>query len=254
MACSHLLRPHHFLVPCLIALKASAAPSPPLHAGHPEYWDSYYKKSTREYDWFRRYDQGGKETGKSLKDVMRKHIQTTDRILNVGAGMSLLSEDMWKDGFKSIENIDISETAMDAMRKRDGGKTNMTYRVLDTRNMVEIADGTYDIVLDKGLLDVLAGSPDEMNIPKTLSEIHRVITATGKYVFVSFAGDDRRTKFVAPYAWGCSQEAIEKPYKSQYTTSNEDFVYVCDKTKPRDEAAAAAAAEAAAEAANKEDL
>ncbi len=36
----------------------------------------------------------------AFRDEMRKHVRSSDRILMVGCGNSLLSEDMYRDGYK----------------------------------------------------------------------------------------------------------------------------------------------------------
>lgn len=43
----------------------------------------------------------------------------TFKILNLGCGNSVLSEEMYDAGFKSIYNIDISPTVIELMAKRN---------------------------------------------------------------------------------------------------------------------------------------
>lgn len=216
-----------------------ALPPQVMHAGVSEYWEEYYQGSPVEYDWFRKYTQPAKEGGASLRDVFRKHLRPTDRILNVGAGMSMLSLEMWRDGFLSIDNIDISVTAMDTMRGLPGvNETNMTFQAMDCRNM-SIPSGSYDVVVDKGLLDVLTGSPKDEDLPAVASEVHRVLTPSGRYIFVSFAPPDRRLPKVEHLQWGCTHEKVGKPFINQFTQHPDDYVYICDKSAPRSSSATA---------------
>jgi 2-polyprenyl-3-methyl-5-hydroxy-6-metoxy-1,4-benzoquinol methylase len=43
-----------------------------------------------------------------VKDIISQYIVKTDKILNVGAGNSRLSEEMYDEGYQNICNIDIS--------------------------------------------------------------------------------------------------------------------------------------------------
>lgn len=43
-----------------------------------------------------------------MKDIISQYIVKTDKILNVGAGNSRLSEEMYDEGYQNICNIDIS--------------------------------------------------------------------------------------------------------------------------------------------------
>lgn len=54
-------------------------------------------------------------------------------LVQVGVGTSSLQEDMAKDGYKRILNVDYSETVIDHMKERHRDKPNLVYKVLDCR-------------------------------------------------------------------------------------------------------------------------
>lgn len=48
--------------------------------------------------------------------------KSTYKILNLGCGNSVLSEEMYDKGFKAIYNVDISPVAIEQMAKRNSAK------------------------------------------------------------------------------------------------------------------------------------
>ncbi len=51
-------------------------------------------------------------------------------MLNIGCGNSLLSQEMYDDGYNHINNIDFSEVVIEQMRKRAGNsRLGLEYQV-----------------------------------------------------------------------------------------------------------------------------
>ena len=69
--------------------------------GDPKYWDRRYKENDGNvFDWLEDYN--------TLKSIFEGLINKNNKILMLGCGNSSLSEEMYKDGFENIYNIDIS--------------------------------------------------------------------------------------------------------------------------------------------------
>jgi 2-polyprenyl-3-methyl-5-hydroxy-6-metoxy-1,4-benzoquinol methylase len=91
-------------------------------------------------------------------------VKYRGKILNIGAGNSVLSEEMYKEGYKHITNVDFSEIVVDDMQskyKKEGYDPTLSCKpsttvdeLADVRNMRDIfPDETFDCVIDKGMLD-----------------------------------------------------------------------------------------------------
>ncbi|RZC79008.1 hypothetical protein C5167_003201 [Papaver somniferum] len=78
--------------------------------GDATYWDARYIKEAGAFDWYQRYS--------SLRPFFLKFIPFSSRILMVGCGNAVLSEDMVKDGYEDIMNTDISSVAIEMMKKK----------------------------------------------------------------------------------------------------------------------------------------
>ena len=149
-------------------------------------------------------------------------MKEADKVLHIGAGNSLLAEQILGDdrfpARLSIENIDVSPVAVERMNdhldlifgvdsdsgvKKGKKKTSsvrppgvrvwtreqISYKLHDVSDM-PYEDETYDVVLDKGMLDaVLSHGEVETGenelVKKVNSEVYRVLKTGGYYIIVS---------------------------------------------------------------------
>jgi hypothetical protein len=82
-----------------------------LSYGEAEYWDArYVEEGGAPYDWYQRYD--------ALRPFVRRFAPPASRLLMIGCGSALMSEDMVTDGYVEIVNIDISSVVIEMMRKK----------------------------------------------------------------------------------------------------------------------------------------
>merc|ERR1712070_291943 len=107
-----------------------------------------------------------------------------------------------------ITNIDISSVAITKMSsKYSKQKPELQWVVMDVCDMKQFKDESFDFVIDKGTLDTLLCScSSEAAALKANTHIHRVLTAGGTYVNLSYGEPSERTKhFSRPeYSWWSS--------------------------------------------------
>ncbi|XP_022632774.1 endothelin-converting enzyme 2 isoform X2 [Vigna radiata var. radiata] len=111
------------------------------------YWDARYIQEGGSFDWYQRYS--------ALRPFVRNFIPLSSRILMVGCGNAVMSEDMVKDGYEHITNIDISSVAIEMMRRKYEYIPQLKYLQMDVRDMSLFPDESFDGVIDKGTLDSL---------------------------------------------------------------------------------------------------
>merc|ERR1712187_937803 len=96
---------------------------------HEAFWDEFYGVQCDSYDWFPAYEDfrgplleaarcgeglsgvGEAETDQGLGDIGEAEKA---RVLHVGCGTSSVAQGLWKDGFRSICNVDFSASAVSA--------------------------------------------------------------------------------------------------------------------------------------------
>jgi 2-polyprenyl-3-methyl-5-hydroxy-6-metoxy-1,4-benzoquinol methylase len=80
------------------------------------------------FDWYQRFN--------GIKELLQGHVLPEHRILNVGAGNSRLSEEMFDEGYQNITNIDIAPTCVKAMNEKYKDKgPNFKYLQMDVKAM-----------------------------------------------------------------------------------------------------------------------
>eukprot|EP01090_Pellita_catalonica_P000025 TRINITY_DN1001_c0_g1_i1.p1 TRINITY_DN1001_c0_g1~~TRINITY_DN1001_c0_g1_i1.p1 ORF type:complete len:158 (+),score=24.27 TRINITY_DN1001_c0_g1_i1:625-1098(+) len=120
----------------------------------------------------------------------------------IGCGNSIFSEELYRQGYKHITNIDFSETVIQKMQEKYPSKSfpEMSWKVMDCTKMT-LKDGTFDICLDKGTLDAILGDDNnkweleedaEKSSRSYFSEVIRVLKPEGAFVHITFVQEHFR--------------------------------------------------------------
>ncbi|KAI7725721.1 hypothetical protein M8C21_029560 [Ambrosia artemisiifolia] len=137
--------------------------------GDSVYWDARYihEASAGSFDWYQRYH--------ALRPFVTKYVPLSSRILMVGCGNAVMSEDMVKDGYEDIMNVDISCVAIEMMRRKYEHVPQLKYLQMDVRDMGFFLDDSFDSVIDKGTLDsLMCGTDAPISASQMLGEVSRL--------------------------------------------------------------------------------
>lgn len=147
------------------------------------YWDNRYLQEVGPFDWYQRYSE--------LRPYINTHIPKASRILVVGCGNAVMSEDMVIDGYREIVNIDISSVAIGMMQKKYEHIPQLKYVHMDARDMSCFSNELFDSVIDKGTLDsLMCGASAPLSAASMLEEVSRVLKPEGVYMLITY-GDPR---------------------------------------------------------------
>lgn len=117
------------------------------------YWNERYtEEGVSSFDWYQRYS--------ALRPFLLKFVPLSSTVLMVGCGNAAMSEDMAKDGYAEIINIDISSVVIEIMRRKCAHIPQLKYLQMDVRDLSFFQDGLFDCVIDKGTLDSLMCGTD----------------------------------------------------------------------------------------------
>uniref|UniRef100_A0A2R5LBB5 EEF1A lysine methyltransferase 4 n=1 Tax=Ornithodoros turicata TaxID=34597 RepID=A0A2R5LBB5_9ACAR len=150
------------------------------------YWNTRYRLEDT-YDWLLSYE--------SYSHLLKQHVKKSDRILMLGCGNSLLSELMYKDGYKDVENIDYSEVVIKKMALHCDTCASMKWHIMDATNLL-FEDGRFDVVIEKATIDaLLVNEKDPWNVSESaktlvhtvLTEVSRVLRHGGRFISITFA-------------------------------------------------------------------
>lgn len=170
------------------------------------YWDARYVQEVGPFDWYQRYS--------SLRPLIRKYAPLSSPVLVVGCGNAVMSEDMVKDGYEDITNIDISSVAISMMRKKYEDIPQLKYMQMDVRDMSSFPDDSFDSVIDKGTLDsLMCGSNAPLSASQMLGEVSRVLKPGGMYMLITYGDPRVRIPHLnrAVYSWKIMLYIIPRP-------------------------------------------
>ena len=183
------------------------------------YWNERYKHYPIPFDWYVDYHP--------IQHFLLHKIPVHSRILVVGCGNSLLSENLYEDGFQEITNVDVSSVVIDQMEKRykDTQFADMKFIQGDCQDL-PFRDQSFDVVIDKGTFDCIVCHEDVDKSTKLYcSEVNRVLSGNGLFLVISHGNPEMRLRYVLrdEYPWKCQLNASLAsliPRKSQDKDSN----------------------------------
>ncbi|GAB5371935.1 hypothetical protein AAMO2058_001622800 [Amorphochlora amoebiformis] len=211
-------------------------------------WDSYYHRNHESFERITPYAD-------KLRRYLEEKLCPSDRILILGSGLSYLSQGLYADGFFFISNVEFSETAVQIMAKRTEKKCRlMKWYAMDARDMYVFKNKTFDVIVDKGMMDSLltpythshadeASNETRISINKLLKEVHRVLKPGGSFIQVSESSSESRFSWLSGYSIE-GPNASPKPYEADITNmpytwianlvlslDGGGYVYECIKTR-----------------------
>jgi SAM-dependent methyltransferase len=167
------------------------------------------------------------EDYETLKQLISKYCpdKANARILNLGCGNSTLPSDMYDDGYRDIENVDISKVVIDQMQRTCAAKVGLSCKcciididkVMDCRNL-QYETEEFDFVVDKSTLDaLLCGERAFMNAAVMLKECQRVLKTGGVYMIVTYGKPSNRLTHLqrGHLGFDIKQFEISNPYKQE---------------------------------------
>ena len=169
--------------------------------GTKEYWDDVYAGRgdfpADCYSWYYGWDV----LGKHVKEHIPKKNQ---RILVPGVGNDSILVDLVQAGYKNLVGQDYSEHAVE--RQEDllfqiVDATTVEMQQGDVTNLPDKWTGSFDAVIEKGLLDAVYLSGDG-NVEKAAEELFRVLKPGGILLSVSgVVPDDLRRDLAKDAQW-----------------------------------------------------
>ena len=103
-------------------------------------------------------------------------IGNSAKILDVGAGTGIVTEEIVKEGFENITLLDISEKELKIAKFKNSLK-NAKYQEIDlTKDKIK---GKFDVILGTMSLDYFKGE----KMVAVLKKIHNALSKNGKFIF-----------------------------------------------------------------------
>lgn len=126
-----------------------------------------------------------KEVGlwESEKYVFKKYLNQADRILDLGCGTGRTTFPLDKLGYNRITGVDLTPEMIEiAQELNNHFNSEINFKVGDATSL-EFSDAMFDVVIFSfnGLMSI----PNSLNRNKAITEINRVLTESGVFIFTT---------------------------------------------------------------------
>ncbi len=145
------------------------------------HWDGIYRtKAPGQVSWFQ------ERAELSLRLIRGAHVPKSARIIDVGGGSSPLVDDLLADGYRHITVLDISRTALEAVKGRLGPRAaGVTWMEADITR-ADLASNAYDLWHDRAVFHFLVEADDRR---RYVESARRAIKPGGHLIMATFALD-----------------------------------------------------------------
>lgn len=151
----------------------------------PGHWEKIYKeKAPDAVSWYRPH----LET--SLDLIKKLAPERTAAIIDVGGGESTLVDDLVASGYRDITVLDISQTAIDANRKRLAALSNRVKWIVGDITRIDLQPALYDVWHDRAVFHFLTVPNDRVAYVRQVAQAVK----QGGHVIVSTFGPEGPTK------------------------------------------------------------
>lgn len=193
----------------------------------PEYWNQRYQQDTEPFEWYQKYED--------IKSKIRPYIKDESKVLVVGCGNSPFSFEMYDDGVKNIDNIDISDVVISQMAAKVEDREGMTFKTMDCTEM-DYPDKSYDAIIDKGTMDaILCGEGGPEKVGQYLTHCSRILRPRGTLIVVSYANPDMRSLYLdrPEYGWTVKTETVPKPrlLDTPSRSAESHYIYILTRSQ-----------------------
>jgi len=175
--------------------------------GTKAYWDREFGEGiyTEQFDWVCEWEDVAKE--------IATLVNQEDLVLVPGCGNAPFQLEMHDAGFKNLVCGDYSQVVID-QNKEANPEREIEWDLMDCTAMY-YEDATFDVVLDKSLLDCLHCCDGANEITAAyLAEVHRVLKPGGKFLRLSFHEPKSMKAYMRGWDWTIETQMVPvKPPK-----------------------------------------
>jgi len=149
------------------------------------HWEKIYtEKAPNAVSWYRPH----LET--SLALIEQTASGRSPSVIDVGGGESTLVDDLLARGYENITVLDISQSAIDANRKRLGKAAQSVHWLVADITKVKLESSAYDVWHDRAVFHFLTAADDRIAYVR---QVARAVKRGG-YVIVGTFGPEGPTK------------------------------------------------------------
>ena len=145
------------------------------------HWETIYRtKDVHDVSWFQ------SEARRSLDLINRISPDRSAAIIDVGAGASVLVDNLLDAGYRDVSVLDLSEAALQISRDRLGPESARVKWMLADVLRVEFDESTYAVWHDRAVFHFLTHATDRQAY---VEQVRRAVRPGGHVLVATFAED-----------------------------------------------------------------
>lgn len=176
-------------------------------------WETEHQKILKRgnisYEWYTTLDD--------FKHLVQDLVLPNASVLEIGCGLSCLSQDLVFSGYSNVVAVDWSETAIQTCKERSEDLHEVEYHCMDARDLA-LASDVFSAVISKAMLDFVA-SYDEYEVYKILREMYRVLRSGGVFLALTcrttscwWSNNSSSGRFMKKYFTLETQKPVGRPF------------------------------------------
>jgi len=145
-----------------------------------KHWENVFQnKDTTKASWYQRVPET------SLRLIKKLDLPKSARIIEVGSGDSYLVDCLLEEGYSNITLLDISNKALETVKKRLSGKTNKT--IFLTEDVTRFSTSVlYNLWHDRAVFHFLI---DEKDIQNYVKNVYNSLNSGGYLILGTFSSN-----------------------------------------------------------------
>lgn len=145
------------------------------------HWETIYRtKDVHEVSWFQA------ESRRSMELISRVCPDPSGAIIDVGAGASVLVDNLLTAGYGDVSVLDVSERALKISRDRLGADSTRVRWIRGDVLSVRLAEGAYAVWHDRAVFHFLTDAADRQAY---VEQVRRLVRHGGHVLVATFAED-----------------------------------------------------------------
>jgi len=148
-----------------------------------KHWNNAYtSKAFDKLGWFE------SDVSATFKLLEKSAIETTDRVLNVGAGSTTLIDELLAQGYSNVIASDLSDVSLEKLKERLGDKREEVEWIVDdlTKSTKLCELEPVDIWIDRAVLHFFTEESDRLQYFELLKKL---VKTNGYAIFAEFSLD-----------------------------------------------------------------
>ena len=145
------------------------------------HWETIYRtKDVHEVSWFQA------EARRSLDLITRICPDRSAQIIDVGAGASVLVDNLLAAGYRDLSVLDVAEAALEISRNRLGAESAKVKWMRADVLRAQLDEGAYAVWHDRAVFHFLTNAADRQTY---VEQVRRAVRPGGHVLVATFAED-----------------------------------------------------------------